>query len=49
VKCKTGTNVNVKCFIVHVMQVRRRKRMAFIVLTCMGKEDCILQNLSVKG
>lgn len=48
-KCKTGTNVNVKCFIVQGMKVRRRKKMAFIVLTCMGKEEYTLQNLSVKG
>ena len=47
VKCKTG-NVNVNCFIVHGIQVRRRK-MAFIVLTCIGKEECTLQNLSGKG
>lgn len=47
-KCETGTNVSVKCFIVHGIQVRRRK-IAFIVLTCMGKEECTLQNLSGKG
>jgi hypothetical protein len=48
VKCKTGTDDIVKCFIVHGIQVRRRK-MALIVLTCMCKEECTLQNLNEKG
>lgn len=48
VKRKTGTDVNVKSFVVHGIQVRRRE-MAFNVLTCMGKEECTLQNLSGKG
>jgi hypothetical protein len=49
VKCKADANVNMKYHTVCRIQVARKKEMAYIVLTFVGKKECTLQNLSEKG